>query len=143
MKRYRWNILGLCEVRWKNTGETFTPEGHKLFFSGSEDRHEHAVRFLIYIDTVNAIMGYRPVSSRLITIRLKASLFNITIIQAYAPTIDYDKDDIEDFYDQLQEGATRGVKVSMSAFLACHQYCCAGSSLAWDLNLRAAVCGIF
>ena len=33
MKRYRWNILGLCEVRWKNFGETSTPEGHKLFFS--------------------------------------------------------------------------------------------------------------
>ena len=25
MKRYRWNILGLCEVRWKNFGETSTP----------------------------------------------------------------------------------------------------------------------
>ena len=46
-------------------------------------------------------MGCRPVSSRLITIRLKASPFNITIIQAYAPTTD--DDDIEDFYDLLQE----------------------------------------
>ena len=48
-------------------------------------------------------MGYRPVSSRLITICLKASPFNITIIQSYVPTTDYDDDDIEDFYDQLQE----------------------------------------
>ena len=40
-------------------------------------------------------------------------------------------------------GATRGVTVSMSAFLACHQCYCAGSSLAWGLNLGAAVCGIF
>ena len=79
MKRYRCNILGLCEVRWKIFGETSTPEGHKLFFSGREDRHEHGVRFLIHKDTVNAIMGCRPVSSRLITIRLKASPFNITI----------------------------------------------------------------
>ena len=38
---------------------------------------------------------------------------------------------------------TRGVMVSMSAFLACHQCYCAGSSLAWGLNLRALVCGIF
>ena len=43
MKRYRWNILGLCEVRWKNFGETSTPEGHKLFFSGREDKHEHGL----------------------------------------------------------------------------------------------------
>ena len=40
-------------------------------------------------------------------------------------------------------GVTRGVTVSMSAFLACHQCYCAGSSLAWGLNLRALVCGIF
>ena len=52
---------------------------------------------------MNAIMGCRPVSSRLITIRLRASPFNITIIQANAPTTDNDDDDIEDFYDQLQE----------------------------------------
>ena len=33
------------------------------------------------------------------------------------------------------------VTVSLSAFLACHQCQCAGSSLAWGLNLRALVCG--
>ena len=104
MKRYRWNILGLCEVRWKNFGETSTPEGHKLFFIGREDRHEHGVGFLIHKDTVNAIMGCRPVSSRLFTIRLKASPFNIIIIiPSYSPTTDCDDDDIEDFHDQLQE----------------------------------------
>ena len=58
---------------------------------------------LIHKDTVNVIMGCRPVSNRLNTIRLKASSFSITIIQANAPTTDYGDDDIEDFYDQLQE----------------------------------------
>ena len=57
MKRYRWSIPGLFEVRWKNFGKTSTPEGHKLFFSGREDRHEHRVGFLMHKDTVNAIMG--------------------------------------------------------------------------------------
>ena len=32
MDRYRWNILGLCEMRWENFGETTTEEGHKIFF---------------------------------------------------------------------------------------------------------------
>ena len=40
---------------------------------------------------------------------------------------------------KLQPGATRGVTVSMSAFLACHQCYCTGSSLAWGLNLRTVV----
>ena len=39
--------------------------------------------------------------------------------------------------------ATRGVMVSTSAFLACHQCCWAGSSLACSLNFRALVCDIF
>ena len=34
MDRYRWNILGLCEMRWENFGETTTEEGRKGFFSG-------------------------------------------------------------------------------------------------------------
>ena len=29
MGRYRWNILGLCEMRWKNFGETTREEGHR------------------------------------------------------------------------------------------------------------------
>ena len=37
-------------------------------------------------------------------------------------------------------GATCGVMVSASAFLACHKCYCAGSSLSWGLNLRACVC---
>ena len=35
------------------------------------------------------------------------------------------------------------VTVSTSAFQAYHQCCCAGSSLAWGLYVRALVCGIF
>ena len=43
----------------------------------------------------------------------------------------------------VRGAATCGVTVCMSAFLPCHQCYCAGSSLAWGLNLRAVVCGIF
>ena len=47
MDRYRWNILGLCEMRWKNFGET-TEEAHKPFFSGKEDKQEHDVGILVH-----------------------------------------------------------------------------------------------
>ena len=39
MDRYRWNILRLCKMRWKNFGEVTTEEGHKVSFSGKEDKH--------------------------------------------------------------------------------------------------------
>ena len=44
-------------------------------------------------------MGCRPVSSRLITTRLKAAPFNITIAQVYASTSDYDDNKIDKLYD--------------------------------------------
>ena len=72
MDKYEWNILGFCEMRWENFGETTTEEGHRVFFIGKEDEHEHGARFLVHKDIMNTVMGCRPVSSRLITIRLRA-----------------------------------------------------------------------
>nr|XP_049612464.1 uncharacterized protein LOC125989972 [Syngnathus scovelli] len=103
MKRYRWNILGLCEVRYKNFGERTTPENHKFYFSGREDRHEHGVGFLVNKEVTGAVIACQPINSRIITIRLKSLPFNLTIIQAYAPTTDHPDEEVEDFYHQLQK----------------------------------------
>ena len=108
MERYRWNLLGLAELRWKSFGETSTEEAHKVYFSGKKDKHQHGVGFLVHKDIVNTVMGCRPISSRLITIRLKATPFNMTVIQVYAPTSDYDDSEVEEFYGQLQERSHRG-----------------------------------
>ena len=51
---------------------------------------------------MNTVIGCCPVSSTLITIRLRAAPFNITIVQAYAPTSVHDDNEIEEFYDLLQ-----------------------------------------
>ena len=110
LDRYRWNVLGLCKLRWTNFGKTTTEEGHKVFFNGKENNHEHGAGFLVHKDIVNTVMGYRLVSSRLITIRLRAVPFNITIVQAYAPTSQYDDSEIEEFYDQLQNVIDRTPK---------------------------------
>ena len=86
-------------MRWKNFVETTTEEGHKVFVSGKEDKHEHDIEFLVHKDIVNTVMGCRPVSSRLITIRLRAVPFKITIVQVYALTSEYDDNEIEEFYN--------------------------------------------
>ena len=75
-------------MRWKNFGKTTTEEGHKVFFSRKEDKRVHGVGFLVQKDIMNTVVGCHPVSSRLITIHLSAVPFNITIVQAYAPTSD-------------------------------------------------------
>ena len=45
MSRYHWNIVGLCEMRWKNFGD-----GHEVYFSGEEGRHEYGAGFLVHKD---------------------------------------------------------------------------------------------
>ena len=54
-------------------------------------------------DVVGAIFECQPVSSRLISIRLRAAPFTITIIQVYAPTSGHDDSEVDHFYQQLQE----------------------------------------
>ena len=103
MSRYHWNIVGLCEMRWKNFGEMSTDVGHKVYFSGEEGKHQYGVGFLVQKDVVGAVLGCQPVSSRLVSIRLRAAPFNITIIQVYAPTSGHDDNEVDHFYQQLQE----------------------------------------
>ena len=59
-------------MRWKNFGEMSTDDGHKVYFSGEEGKHEYGVGFLVHKDVVGAVLGCQPVSSRLISIRLRA-----------------------------------------------------------------------
>ena len=86
------------EELWRNNNRGRIPG----FLQWKEDKHERGVGILVHKDILNTIMGCRPVSSRLITIRLRAVPFNITIVQVYAPTSDYDGNEIKEFYDQLQ-----------------------------------------
>ena len=100
--RYKWSILELCEMRWKKSGEITTDWGNKVYFSGKEDKHEQGVGFLVHMDIVKRVIGCHPVSSRLMTLRLRASPFNITIIQVYAPTSSYDDSEVDESYRELQ-----------------------------------------
>ena len=43
LKSYRWDILGLAEVRWTEFGETTTDEGHKIWYS----KHLYGVAFIV------------------------------------------------------------------------------------------------
>ena len=91
-------------MMWKNSDETTTEEGHKFvcFSVGKRLNTNMALDLLDHKGIVNTVMGCRPVSSRLITIRVRAAPFNITMVQVYAPTSDYYDNEIEEFYDQLQ-----------------------------------------
>ena len=53
-------------------------------------------------DIVESVIGCRPISSRLMTVRLRASPFNITIIEVYTPTSSYDDSEVDEFFRERQ-----------------------------------------
>ena len=73
-----------------------------MYFYGKEDKHKEGVGFLVHEDILNTVMGSRPVFSRLIIIRLKATSVSIQIVQAYILTSDHADNDVEEFYNQQQ-----------------------------------------
>ena len=102
LSRYRWEIIGLSEVRWTGFGEMVTEDGHKMWFSGHETRHEHGVAFIVRKEVTGCILSCTPVSSRIITLRVSARPKNVTIVQAYAPTTDHEDQEVEAFYEELE-----------------------------------------
>lgn len=46
--RYHWNILWLCEMRWKNLGEMSTVDGYKVYSSEEEEGYEYGAGFLVH-----------------------------------------------------------------------------------------------
>ena len=73
-----------------------------MYCSGKEDKREQGVGFLVHKDIVKSVIECRPISSRLMTERLRASPFNITIIQVYAPLFSYDDSEVDEFYREMR-----------------------------------------
>ena len=103
LSRYRWDIIGLAEVRWTGFGETVTEEGNKIWYSGQEKHHQQGVAFIVRKEITGCIISCTPVSSRIISIRVSAKPKNITIIQIYAPSSDHADEEVEEFYEELEE----------------------------------------
>eukprot|EP00794_Sanderia_malayensis_P021057 gene21057-biopygen14625 len=103
MDRMSWNILGISEMRWKDIGESFTDDGHKVWFCGNKNKNINGVGFMVNKNTKKAIMECSPVNERIVAIRIAGTPFNISVVQVYAPTSDCDDGTLEEFYDDLEE----------------------------------------
>ena len=51
----------------------------------------------------NAVLGCNLKNDRIISIHLQGKPFNITVIQAYAPTSNAEETEVERFYEDLQD----------------------------------------
>ena len=54
-----------------------------------------------------SIMGYWPISHRVIMVKLQGKPFNINILQTYAPTQDHHDEDTEQLYEEIQQATNQ------------------------------------
>ena len=97
-------ILGVSEHWMLGQGRFSIGNDHTMVYSGKEDgSRRQGVGFILNRKATKALMGYNPISPRIITIRMKGHPLNLSIIQVYAPTADSSEEESELFYEQLQE----------------------------------------
>ena len=108
LDRYGINIAALSETRFAGCGElTEVGSGYSFFWSGKsvDEPREARVSFAIRTTLVQKLESLpKGVSDRLMVMRLPiATKTYLTIISAYAPTMQYEDRDKEAFYEKLSE----------------------------------------
>ena len=85
MARGNVDILGIRELKWTGMGE-FNSDDHCIYYCGQESLRRNGVAIMVNKRVQNAILGCNLKNDRMISVRYQGKPFNITVIQAYAPT---------------------------------------------------------
>ena len=96
-------ILHLCNnTLFLKCDVTLYLNGSKFVYPGG-GKHERGVRVIISQKISKSFFGYWAISGRVIMMRIKGKPFDISVIQLYAPTADSNEEEIDLFYEQLDE----------------------------------------
>ena len=102
MARVNINILGSSKLNWIGMGE-FNSDDHYIYYYGLEYLRRNGVAIMINKRVWNAVLGCNLKNDRMISVRFQGKPFNITEIQAYAPTSNVEETEVEWFYEDLQD----------------------------------------
>ena len=97
------DVCGLSETHWTQSEELTIGE-HIVISSSDQIRNYQGVCLIISKNLLKSVMSmsYNAVSSRIVTVRIKARPANMSIIQIYAPTLDKGDEDHYELYEQIQ-----------------------------------------
>ena len=96
------NILGISKLKWTGMGE-FNSDDHYIYYCGQESLRRNGVAIMVNKRVRNAVLGCNLKNDRMISVRFQGKLFNIMVIQAYAPTSNAEEAEVELFYEDLQD----------------------------------------
>ena len=101
MARVNVNILGISKLKWTGMGE-FNSDDHYIYYCGQQSLRRNGVAIMINKRVQNAVLGCNLKNDRMISVCFQGKPFNITVIQAYAPTSNTEEAEVEWFYEDLQ-----------------------------------------
>src|SRR5574337_545575 len=102
MARVNIDILGISKLKLTGMGE-FNSDDHYIYYCGQESLRRNGVAIMVNKRVQNAVLGCNLKHDRMISVCFQGKPFNITVIQAYAPTSNAEEAEVERFYEDLQD----------------------------------------
>ena len=94
------DILGISELKWTGMSE-FNSDDHYIYYCRQESLRRNGVGIMVNKRVQNAVPGCNLKNDRMISVRFQGKPFNITVIQAYAPTSNTEEAEFERIYEDL------------------------------------------
>ena len=101
MIRVNINILGISELKWTEMGD-FNSDDHYIYYCGQEFLRRNGGALIINKRVWRTVLGRNLKNDRIISVHFQGKSFNITVFQVYAPTMDAEETEVDQFYEDLQ-----------------------------------------
>ena len=102
MARVNVDILEISKLKWTGMGE-FNSDDLYIYYCGQESLRRNGVAIMVNKRVQNAVLGCNLKNDRTISVHFQGKPFNITVIQAYAPTSNAKNAEVEQFCEDLQD----------------------------------------
>ena len=102
MVRVNIYILGISELKWTGMGE-FNSTDLCIYYCGQESLRRSGIAIMVNKRVQNAVLVCNLKNDRMISVHFQGKPLNIMVIQAYTPTSNGEKAEVEWFYEDLQD----------------------------------------
>ena len=102
MARVNIKTFRISELKWTGMGE-FNSDDHYIYYCGQESLRRNGVALMVNKGVQNAVLGCNLKNDRMISVHFQGKPFNLTVIQAYAPTSNAEEAEFERSYEDQQD----------------------------------------
>ena len=81
----------------------FNSDDHYIYYYGQEHLKRNGIALIVNKRVQHAVLGCHLRKHRMISLRIQGKLFNITVIQVYAPTTSAEEAEVDQFYENLED----------------------------------------